>query len=475
MNPTIRRIILNKPLYPLDIIPNAVLALGTTRLSKSYTGALARMRESVASAESDVNSDQNGKLSGAQWGSLVGTSGYNPNNAVSNGDFASGTTWWAASNSTLSATNNILTCTLGNVVGYGGTTASNSTTAIVSINKAYVRVKIKILDDVCQKIGIYFCGSTSGTTMVTVAEQATPANGTQYTISGVVTLGATITGNLLAHIRATYANEVTANGKVIEVQQVIAENLTDKYPSQVATMTDAQLKTWADANIPFYSNANAYGSVVYDQSGNALQAVQTTAANQPMIVMSGNLLDGYKFDETNDGLVVTQTPVINDITNLSVMWVGKFNGSGGGTAGRIFDKSNGAPVSLGRYFYIQGSAMCMYYRQFFATGDIYWNSPSTLVFNKNYVIILVYDNSSNANNPTLYINGIPQALTKTDNASSGAPATDAAQDLYIGNRSAGDRALNGNTKAFIMDDELWTPNTVHRLTQWAFKRFGFTA
>jgi hypothetical protein len=168
--------------------------------------------------------------------------------------------------------------------------------------------------------------------------------------------------------------------------------------------------------------------------------------------------------------------VINDITNLSVMWIGKFNGAGGGIAGRIFDKNNGSTATLGRYFYIHSTEKCLYFRQFFASGYVYWNTPiNSIVFNKNYVIVITYDNSSNTNDPIIYINGIPQALTKTDNASSGDPATDAAQDLYIGNRSDGARALNSTTKEFHMANGLWTPNDVSRLTQNAFKRHGFTA
>jgi hypothetical protein len=92
-----------------------------------------------------------------------------------------------------------------------------------------------------------------------------------------------------------------------------------------------------------------------------------------------------------------------------------------------------------------------------------------------YAIAFVYSNSSNANDPIIYINGIPQALTETESGSSSTPSSDATLDLYIANRSVGDRAGNLTTKDFIMANGLWDANTVSRLTQNAFRRHGFTA
>jgi len=563
MNPALKRILLSRVEYPLDIISNSVLSLGTTRLSRTHTSPLARIHESAASAEADINSDQNGKLSGSQWGSLVGTSGLNPNNLVSNPDFASGTTgwtfgsWWGVVDGKATRS------------GAVSSTNINQSMTIISGHKYYIRFE------------------ASGTPQILIS----PFEGS-YTLRSVGTNSIifTASGNATSYAMFGY------NTVSMTLDNIIVVDLTDKHPEKTATMTDAQLKTWADANISFYSNANAYGSVVYDQSGSEvvnycptdeasweqgtiravdgttedslnrirtknmievepntsytfgstqgylsftfqytsddvfitssdtwknvpytlttsattaklkiifkisdvveilpsvilsikptsvlgsdaglqLRAKQTTAASQPMAVMSGNLLDGFKFDATDDSLVVAKTPVINDITNLSVMWVGKFNGAGGGNAGRIFDKYS---PGLGRYMWIDTVNMCINLRQYFAAASyISWSTPnSSLVYNKNYVIVLIYDNSAKTNDPIMYINGVPQALTKTDSSSSGNPASDAVQDLYIGNRSAGDRGLNGTMKDFIMANGLWTPNTVSRLTQNAFRRHGFTA
>jgi hypothetical protein len=437
------------------------------------------MRESVASAEADVNSDQRGQLSGSQWGSLVGTSGLNPNNAISNGDFPN-TTGWTPVFATATASDNIYSLT-GNGGSENARTQYTTNLTCVSGDKIFIKFRSRATNSNATTLVAYLYGTTGGSNYSAVTPVLTPTQNTWYPLSGIVTLTAAFTGFVRIAPVHSYVDAATANRKVMEIDGtngngVICVNLTKDYPSQVATMTDAELKTWADANIPFYSNANAYTSVMYDQSGNALQAVQTTAANQPLIVMSGNLLDGVKFDDVNDSLVVAKTPVINDITNLSVMGTVRFNGAGGSGYGRIFDKSNGTTNTLGRFFTMDSGSMRLIFRQYFTSGNIQWETPNNSVtFNKNYVLCLVYNNSANGNNPIIYINGISRTLTKTDAASSADPSSDATLDLYIGNRASGILAGNNTTKDFIMDNKLWTPNTVSRLTQNAFRRHGFTA
>jgi hypothetical protein len=156
------------------------------------------------------------------------------------------------------------------------------------------------------------------------------------------------------------------------------------------------------------------------------------------------------------------------------MWVGRFNGVGGVNGVGIFAKSDIS--SVGRYNTLDTNNMRWFLRQFFASGNIFWaTANSSFVFNKMYCLILTYDNSSNSNNPILYVNGRVMTLSKTDSSSSGDPTADATQNLYIGNTSANDRAGNLTLKEFRMDNKLWTPNEVSDLTRYAFRRYGFTA
>jgi hypothetical protein len=82
----------------------------------------------------------------------------------------------------------------------------------------------------------------------------------------------------------------------------------------------------------FCSGTNGFVTTWYDQSGNANNAAQTTAANQPQIVSSGAVLTvnskpSLKFDGINDGLTTTLS---GNTTNLSLNKVEKWNSIAGG-------------------------------------------------------------------------------------------------------------------------------------------------
>jgi hypothetical protein len=65
--------------------------------------------------------------------------------------------------------------------------------------------------------------------------------------------------------------------------------------------------------LTFCGAGNGFVTTWYDQSGNAYNTTQSTAANQPQIVLSGAMLttngkNSIKFDGTNDFLATTGTP-----------------------------------------------------------------------------------------------------------------------------------------------------------------------
>ena len=76
----------------------------------------------------------------------------------------------------------------------------------------------------------------------------------------------------------------------------------------------------------FCSGTNGFVTTWYDQSGNARNATQTTAANQPQIVSSGSVINlnskpAMQFDGSNDGL---NTPALT-LSNNSYFSVYKQN------------------------------------------------------------------------------------------------------------------------------------------------------
>ena len=76
----------------------------------------------------------------------------------------------------------------------------------------------------------------------------------------------------------------------------------------------------------FCSGTNGFVTTWYDQSGNAINAVQTTASSQPQIVSSGSVLllntkPTINFDGNNDYLDI---PTLLSLDNLSVLNVMAF-------------------------------------------------------------------------------------------------------------------------------------------------------
>lgn len=154
---------------------------------------------------------------------------------VKNGNFADGTTGWSGGGATLSAANNILTIT-----GNGGSISPRaeqvSNIDFVSGKKIYFRAKLKVTNDVCASIAIAAYGSTTVGTVQSIS-QTSPANGTVYVLDGIVTLPSNGAGKVKFQVQHGYVDTTTANGKVMEVQEVMAIDL-DQHPELASMTTD---------------------------------------------------------------------------------------------------------------------------------------------------------------------------------------------------------------------------------------------
>jgi hypothetical protein len=74
----------------------------------------------------------------------------------------------------------------------------------------------------------------------------------------------------------------------------------------------------------FCSGTNGFVTTWYDQSGNGINAINTTAANQPQIVSSGSVLllntkPTINFDGNNDYLDIPTLLSLNNLSVLNVM------------------------------------------------------------------------------------------------------------------------------------------------------------
>ena len=133
-------------------------------------------------------------------------------NLFLNGDFSNGTTGWILTNSTLSASNDVLSVIAD---GTGTSPRVNQILTGASGKKVYMRARVRVTNSNCTSIYL-----RTGDGMVQ-AIQTLPVLNTWYNL--------TVVGNFLTNsirIDHNYVDSTTANGKVMEVQYVFAIDLT---------------------------------------------------------------------------------------------------------------------------------------------------------------------------------------------------------------------------------------------------------
>ncbi|MDD1664355.1 MAG: DUF2341 domain-containing protein [Methanomicrobiales archaeon] len=128
-------------------------------------------------------------------------------------------------------------------------------------------------------------------------------------------------------------------------------------------------------------------------------------------------------------------------------WIYPHNrGEGTPDGGRIGDKSNSYSGASGWGFGTYGTLtdVNVSLRKGFSTTDGHWCSPTgSIPLNAWSHVVVTYDDTSAANNPTMYINGVPVSVTRMTTPS-GSPETDASQNMRIGSHAgANQRDFDG--------------------------------
>lgn len=131
---------------------------------------------------------------------------------------------------------------------------------------------------------------------------------------------------------------------------------------------------------------------------------------------------------------------VNSLAVFTVEFLFKLNGSTTGGNGRIVAK--GASEARFRVE-IDPAGGSIFLSTARSTDEGRWNSPASSVPSGAWChAVVAYDWGSTANDPAIWINGVPQAITEVS-APVGTAGTDTA-NLYIGNRDSGNRCINGD-------------------------------
>jgi hypothetical protein len=177
-----------------------------------------------------------------------------------------------------------------------------------------------------------------------------------------------------------------------------------------------------------------------DNGGNYLLDDQTTTN-----MMSKGTV--YKFDGVDDDVTVTAS---GEITNI-------FDG-GGFVSAQIYPLSdgegdNGRVASKVRWDVICTSddgtnIKITFYQSFSGTAGT-WSTAVAVPLGTKSILSIAYNADSVANDPVMYINGVSVAVTE-EQTPVGTRATDASDNFFIGNNSAGSRTFDGEIGEVIL-------------------------
>ena len=142
---------------------------------------------------------------------------------------------------------------------------------------------------------------------------------------------------------------------------------------------------------------------------------------------------------------------INDLAQITIMSALRLDGWGGGNNGRISDKTV-------RQLAVVNAALT-YYQEFDGAPYGSWSSAAGSLSLAGHTGAVTHDRSNAANIPAFYVDGRLSATTVI-NAPSGAASTDAAYDLYLGNRSTADRYLQGAQGYYLEYNRILTASEI---------------
>ncbi len=212
-------------------------------------------------------------------------------------------------------------------------------------------------------------------------------------------------------------------------------------------LTGAQIQTVMSTPVePIPTGPGTQASIAYNFDEGAGTTVTDVSGNNRNGATAGTTWTttgkfGQALSFNGGAAKVTSGLSSHAMVRSYMLWTYR-TGPGGGNFGRLFDKrTSGAEVEL---LYNDDVANVYHYSRVWSNGEGHWTIPQPSL-NAWHHIVVVYDASSAANTPQMYVDGVAQVVTQKS-APSGTPLTNA--DSYvIGNRGATDRGWSG-----VLDD-----------------------
>lgn len=206
--------------------------------------------------------------------------------------------------------------------------------------------------------------------------------------------------------------------------------------------------------LSFKSEAQAY----YKFSGNSNDSANSNNGTDTDIsYVTGKYGQGADFNGTTSKITVAAGTDINNFFDgggaISV-WLNP-DSAGEGTFGYIAFKNwilNVEDLSAGN--------LKITFIHFFSTARGKWTTTARVLPTGSFSSFVInYNNSSTANNPTIYINGSSVSVTEVETPS-GTRTSDVSDALVIGNRAAQDRTFEGIQDDFAIFTRVLTTDEI---------------
>jgi hypothetical protein len=205
--------------------------------------------------------------------------------------------------------------------------------------------------------------------------------------------------------------------------------------------------------VAHWSLDETFGTRVADDVGHD----DGTIRGMPGFV-AGRVGGALDFHGPDDAVSIGSPPPLTDLARFTlVMWMRPRTFGARGLA-RLADKRNlGAGWAL-----LVCDGVCTRALEFhapFGGQEGIWQAVDTVVLGAWQHVAVAYDRFSNENSPIVYVDATPIALTRIQ-AAAGAPLSDAAQLLTLGNRDAADSAFDGLLDDVRIYDRVLSPKEV---------------
>jgi beta-galactosidase len=225
------------------------------------------------------------------------------------------------------------------------------------------------------------------------------------------------------------------------------------------TASDGQLQTVQNINVTvdpatvYAAGLTAYwkfdetsGTTAFDSSGNGLNA---TASSAGLWTPNGFLNGAVNINNTGANYVNAGHPTaLNNLFSTGATVCAYINTAslGGGSLGRIMDKSGTGWILYTQNSFISGQYQLQFEQAFTNNRTNKWQTGHVITTSTWAHVAISYSSSSQSNIPGFYINGVAQSITDVSTGPGGLGEThldDSGTSLFVGNRADTTRPFGG--------------------------------